>query len=304
MTSAVISENGVTEIKSPEQKTEVVVDNDALQKTSMSSKTRSCSEIPLLDVDVETKGSAEVLAALTDEEKQHMPDENMPLRHFRAEKGNVKDAIKKIKEAIAWRREFGVEAIRDCFTETGDKELASVIKFENTTGKVYARGYTREGRAILYLKPGLENSKNEDDNMKHLVYNIERAIACTEKNGKEKYVILINYEGWSISKAPSLSASRQTLKILQHHYPERLYRSYILNPPMVFRTFWSLIKPFIDPNTKEKIQFCTGKGGKSTIEKDIDLAKLEPCAYGTSSDMVLFDSKTYLESPINLTYDE
>ncbi len=216
----------------------------------------------------------------------------------------MKDAIKKCKEAIAWRREFGVEAIRDCLTENGDKELASMLKFENATGKTYARGYTRDGRAILYLKPGLENSKNEDDNMKHLVYNIERAIACTEKNGKEKYVILIDYEGWSISTAPSLSTSRMTLKILQHHYPERLFRSYILNPPFVFRTFWSLVKPFIDPITKEKIQFCTGKGGKSIIEKDMDLAKVEPCAFGTTSDMVPFDSKTYLESPINLTFDE
>ena len=93
MTSAVISENGVTKIKSPEKKTEVVVDNDALQKKGIPSKTRSCSETPLLDVDVETKGSAEVLAALTDEEKQHMPDENMPLRHFRAEKVCLKNKM-------------------------------------------------------------------------------------------------------------------------------------------------------------------------------------------------------------------
>ncbi len=90
MTLAVISGNGASEIKSPENQNEAVVVSDALPKTNIPSKTRSCYEKPLLDIDVETKGSKEVLAALTDEEKRHMPDENMPLRHFRAEKVSLK----------------------------------------------------------------------------------------------------------------------------------------------------------------------------------------------------------------------
>lgn len=184
------------------------------------------------------------------------------------------------------------------------KVVKSVISFENESGKVYVRGYTKDGRAAIYLKPGKENSKDEEGQMKHLVHNLERAIACTEKNGKEKYVILIDYEGWSISKAPSMSATRQTLKILQHHYPERLFRSYILNPPYLFRGFWSLAKPFIDPVTKQKIQFCTGKSGKAIIAKEFDLSTIEKCAYGTLTPEKPFDSKTYLSGPLHMAFDE
>jgi len=286
-----------------------------MTKTHTKITTRCCSEKPLLDEKVEEEGSAEILKALTEEEKQHLSDEHMPLRHLRAEKGNVKAAIIKCQEAIAWRRDFDVVTIRDCFNNSNDDDddekessakkeaLKKTIAFENATGKVYVRGYTKDGRAAIYLKPGLENSSDEDGQMKHLVYNLERAIACTEKNGKEKYVILIDYDGWSLSKAPSVSATRQTLKILQHHYPERLYRSYILNPPMLFRGFWSLTKPFIDPITKQKIQFCTGKSGKSILENDFDLNTLESCAYGTTP-QTPFDSKTYLSAPSHLTYDE
>jgi len=272
---------------------------------------RSCSEPPLLDEKIEEEGSAEILNALTEEEKKYLSDENMPLRHLRAEKGHIKAAIAKCKDTIAWRREFDANTIRNCFNEDCDsdelkkrKVVKHVISFENQTGKVYVRGYTKDGRAALYLKPGLENSKDEEGQMKHLVHNLERAIACTEKNGKEKYVIFIDFEGWSLSKAPSMSASRQTLKILQHHYPERLFRCYILNPPFLFRGFWSVIKPFIDAVTKQKIQFCTGITGEAIIAKDFDLSTVEKCAYGILTPEMPFDSKTFLSAPLHIAFDE
>jgi hypothetical protein len=40
----------------------------------------------LLDPEVEEKGVADILAALTDEEKAQIPHPDMPLRHFRASK--------------------------------------------------------------------------------------------------------------------------------------------------------------------------------------------------------------------------
>jgi hypothetical protein len=40
----------------------------------------------LLDVEVESKGVADILAALTEDELKEMKDVTMPIRHFRAEK--------------------------------------------------------------------------------------------------------------------------------------------------------------------------------------------------------------------------
>ena len=39
-----------------------------------------------LDPDLEVEGVKNILAQLTDAEKAAMPDDEMPLRHFRAEK--------------------------------------------------------------------------------------------------------------------------------------------------------------------------------------------------------------------------
>lgn len=45
------------------------------------------------------------------------------------------------------------------------------------------------------------------------------------------------------------------LNILQNHYPERLGLALILNVPWLVDMFFKLIKPFIDPVTRDKMWF-------------------------------------------------
>ena len=182
--------------------------------------------------------------------------------------------------------------------------MRRIIEYENESGKIYARGYDRNGRAILYFVPGLENSKNGYDNMKHLVYQLERGVACTaRKSGLSKYVIILDFRGYRLSNAPPLATTKMTVEILQDHYPERLLRFYICNPPTIFRFFWKIVKPFIDPVTKEKIKFIHGQEGSEILERDFDLSTTEKAAGGTS-DLKPFDSKEYMNTPFDHTFDE
>ena len=73
------------------------------------------------------------------------------------------------------------------------------------------------------------------------------------------------------------------------------------------RTFWTLIKPFIDPVTKSKIVFCTGKQGLAQIATDVgpaNLGHLEACAGGTKNDLPAVSSQDYLNLPFDRTYGE
>lgn len=47
------------------------------------------SEPNMFEPEVEAKGVEAILAALTEDETKYLADENMPLRHFRAEKVSV-----------------------------------------------------------------------------------------------------------------------------------------------------------------------------------------------------------------------
>lgn len=193
--------------------------------------------------------------------------------------------------------------------------MREILIREATTGKIYCRGYDQEGRAFMYMSPARENTNNELNNMRHLVYNLEKSIACTRRKsvqlaGKkvaplEKINALIDYEGFKLKDAPPMSTTKYTLDILQKHYPERMRHFYLLNPPFVFKVFWNLIRHFVDPTTKEKIVFCSGKDHtRKLLDHVSNLEKLEVRAYGSDPDIRDFDHEEYLRLPFYVSFDE
>lgn len=251
------------------------------------------------DDPVEQKKCEEIVSKLTPEEVAAMPDELMPRRYLRGEKGKVDSAVKKLKNTLKWRKEFEVDKI----VQGGFDDL---MRNENATGKMYTRCYDKEGSAVMHMKPGLENTYSETDQMRHLVYILERAIAATNKrsNGtQEKICILISFEGFSAWNSPPMSTTRHTLTILQDHYPERMKRAFICHPPAYFKVFWGLASPFIDPVTKEKVVFCSNETGLGRVKELMDdMTKVEECAGGTAKRE--FVSSEFISLPFHKTFDE
>ena len=166
------------------------------------------------------------------------------LRYLRARNFNVAKSKQLLDGTIEWRKSFGLSNLHESWSP--------IVADENNTGKVFVRGYDKLGHPILYMRPKLENSRNHDNNLKHLVYQLERTIACMKDEG-EKMTLIIDYEGFSLMNSPPMKTSMETLHILQNHYPERLFRAYLIRPPWIFNAFWTAISPFIDPVTKAKI---------------------------------------------------
>lgn len=264
------------------------------------------NEPRMFEKNVEEKGCKEIVDALTEEELEAMPDENMPMRHFRADKGNVNKAIKRIKYAIKWRQDFGVDRLlRAASNPTNDeeKEIRSILMEESSPGKLYIRNHDKEKRAIMYMYPARENTNHPKNNIMHLVYQIERAIACTEKNGLEKMVIIMDFENWTMKNQAPMEVTKKTIHILQECYVERMSKVFITNAPVIFRAFWSIVKPFLDPVTKSKVVFCSNKKGIQKLTDNFDEKKVEKCALGVS-DLKAFDATEYFSTPLSTTFDE
>ncbi len=64
----------------------------------------------------------------------------------------------------------------------------------------------------------------------------------------------------------------------QAYYPETLANLYIINAPWIFHPLWALIKPWLDPVTKNKFHIL-GSSFREKLQEVIDLDQL-PVEYG------------------------
>lgn len=85
----------------------------------------------------------------------------------------------------------------------------------------------------------LQNTSSMDNQIKHLVYLLENAMLNLPP-GQEQMAWLIDFTGWSITNNVPLKSARETISILQNHYPERLGIAFLYNPPRIFEAFWKV----------------------------------------------------------------
>ncbi|KAL2416478.1 CRAL-TRIO domain-containing protein C23B6.04c [Exophiala dermatitidis] len=195
----------------------------------------------------ETSSKGSKTRPLTDAERMWLTRDCL-LRYLRATTWNVAQAENRLRNTLLWRCEYGLEKIT--------KDYISV---ENETGKQVILGWDINARPCHYLRPSKQNTERSDRQIQHLVYMLERSIDLMPV-GQETLALLINFAETKASQGVTLSQGKQTLNILQNHYPERLGRALVANVPFYISGFFKLITPFIDPVTREKIRFNEDMG--------------------------------------------
>jgi hypothetical protein len=175
------------------------------------------------------------------------------LRYLRACNWNQNDAIKRITNSIAWRREFGIAG------GEFNKVTSDLVKIENETGKHQIFGFDDEKRPCLILLNGRQNTKSSDRQIQHLIYMLERSIDFMPQ-GQDKLCLCVDFKKYPEActyepKVPAVGIGKTILYILQYHYPERLGRALFINIPALVNIFLKICWPFVDPFTKQKCKF-------------------------------------------------
>ncbi|XP_076898277.1 phosphatidylinositol transfer protein PDR17-like [Bidens hawaiensis] len=167
-------------------------------------------------------------------------------RYLEARNWKLEKAKKMLEETLEWRSHYKPEEIRW-------DEVAQ----EGETGKVSRASFIdRVGRPVLIMRPGKQNTKTGDGNVRHLVYLIESALLNLPE-GQEQMTWLIDFTGYAINASNiQLKTSRDIVNVLQNHYPERLANIILYNPPKIFEAFLKVLSYFIDPKTYLKIKFA------------------------------------------------
>ncbi|TKY75148.1 CRAL-TRIO domain-containing protein [Spatholobus suberectus] len=93
-----------------------------------------------------------------------------------------------------------------------------------------------------------------ENQMRHLVYILENAMLNLPQ-GQKQMAWLIDFTGWSFRNSVPIKSAKETINILQNHYPERLAIAFLYNPPRVFEAFWKIVKFMLDNKTIQKVKF-------------------------------------------------
>lgn len=64
---------------------------------------------------------------------------------------------------------------------------------------------------------------------------------------------LLEMDGYSPRNSPPFTVTKQSISILQNHYPERLGWAILSRPPCIFSFLWRAINPFLDQDTRDKV---------------------------------------------------
>ncbi|OJD14658.1 hypothetical protein AJ78_05011 [Emergomyces pasteurianus Ep9510] len=234
---------------------------DGVIKTPFTSPLESCKPEPPADLTAEAQSKYELLLKtvsewttvpttsdknaptepITDDDRMFLTRECL-LRYLRATKWDVGAAAIRLRGTLTWRREYGI-----------DKLTPDYISIENETGKQVILGYDVNARPCLYLNPARQNTEHSDRQIQHLVFMLERVVDLMVPD-QESLALLVNFSDTRSGQNATIGQGRQTLNILQNHYPERLGRALVVNIPFLIHGFLKIITPFIDPLTRTKLK--------------------------------------------------
>ncbi|KAL0092617.1 CRAL-TRIO domain-containing protein [Phycomyces blakesleeanus] len=172
-------------------------------------------------------------------------------RYLRARKWDFEAAKNMLDNTVKWRRGYKPDLLDPDY-----------IRPEAETGKMYFNGFDKCGRPVWIMRPRLENSKDAERQIKHVVYSLERGIRLMP-DMVENIAIVVDFKDSSASHNPSVATCKKFLDILGNHYPERLGIAFVVKSPWFFFATFKLISPFMDPITKQKIKFVYDREGKT-----------------------------------------
>lgn len=191
---------------------------------------------------VELRG---LVSAWPDSDRAYCTDANLT-RFLLAKEGNPSEAASHVRTSLTWRR-AALPAPAACATCAADASAHSFIPI----------GWeTSEGSPIIYGCPARASNSEVDPTVSHVASQLEKCFEHPASGGR--WVWLVDYTGFGWSHAMQGSLAVRFATLFSSHMPERLHRIILVNPPAVFRMLLSVVTPFVDGRTMDKVVSVLG----------------------------------------------
>lgn len=244
-------------------------------------------------------------------------------RHYVGELFDYPSALKRLRQTCQFRKEFNMDDVRTCFAacharqevdgtdEASERRKLILSDLENQAMIIRHRGGDvddgDDDPSVVLLKMGRTSSAtNPDAYTLCQFYFAERAFACNEalsKGRREELRVVFDFGSYSSAHSPPKSLVRHTVTLLQQHYPERLKRLHILDPPFWMRALYGLLSVFLSAKTKEKIVLASSSSFASSEDKVEEDTNGDGCLrHENEQDRAATVSNHGLRSPIDLQH--
>ncbi|URD81932.1 CRAL/TRIO, N-terminal domain [Musa troglodytarum] len=208
------------------------------------------------------------------------------LKFLQARDFKVKDALAMLKDAVIWRKQFGIEALLE--EDVGLPELDKVV---------YTHGVDKEGHPVCYNVYGEFHDKelyektfgDADKRRKFLKWRIQ----YLEKGIREQLDftpggISSMVQVTDLKNSPRIGKYRQVTKqavtLLQDNYPEFIAKKVFINVPWWYLAVNRMMSPFFTQRTKSKFVFAGPSRSAETLFKYIAPEQVPVALGGLSKD--------------------
>ncbi|KAL4434601.1 hypothetical protein ABPG77_002724 [Micractinium sp. CCAP 211/92] len=191
-------------------------------------------------------------------------------RYWRAEKGSVEKAAKRLEQQAAWHRGFGVVT-------------QEAIAAELACGKVKLQppAAGSSGRPLLIVKARLHKPGATPQAINQFIcYCLETACHyCWHADNPDGKLVAVFDLGGLQVKNLDATALRASFTMLAQHFPERMLSVWMLDAPTIFWGLWKIVEPFVDATARKNIRFVNGQAGRAALVESLGPAVV-PLEYG------------------------
>ncbi|XP_078599497.1 SEC14-like protein 2 isoform X2 [Branchiostoma floridae x Branchiostoma japonicum] len=220
---------------------------------------------------------------LQDVVRPHMDDQYLS-RWLRARRYKIDKAEQMYRDHLTYRKKMDVDNLKKNF------KMPEVLdKFFPAGGFC---GEDREGGLVFYQVfgrldvPGMMRSVKILDVIKFQICMLEMVedtlTAHAAKTGKQTFGMTVVYDlynfGMQHLSKPVAEAFVQFLKMFEANYPEILKKVIVVEAPSVFPIAFSIVKPFLSEDTRNKVFVC-GSNWKEVLAQHIAPDQI-PVHYG------------------------
>lgn len=193
-----------------------------------------------------------------------------------------------IVETVKWRAEYGLLNI-------DPTSFVGMIE----RGLCYVDSELDKGkRPTIYIKTANLTGSADDlrDYVRLLMFTINRAEIMANTRGIGEFVAIIDMDGFSWSKSPSVASLKELMGHLKMHFPYRLQAVYIVNTSLAFSMLWKIFKPILPKRAIDKTHILSKRETEKALEAKVGLENVE-VGYGGQkpAGYAIADMEAYLD---------